>query len=130
MTGTLAVLRSMGLDLAVLTNGDQAQQEDKLRRMGILDEFDVVLVGSSLPTFKPGALAFEALCSALGQPAGEVLYVGDDVGDDLAADVQGALGAGLRSVWMDRLGRGGSSAEVPTITSLDELPAHVRSPVG
>ncbi len=116
--GALDRLRSMDLRLAVLTNGDQAQQEDKLRQMGVLHEFDVVLAGSTLPAFKPSALAFAALCAALGLPADSILYVGDD----LDADVRGAAGAGLRPVWIDRHGRGTGPDGVLTIASLDELP--------
>lgn len=123
VTATLRVLRSMGLVLAVLTNGEQAQQEDKLRRMGVLDEFDVVLAASTLPAFKPSRIAYDALCSALNQPAPAVVYVGDD----LAVDAIGAAAAGLTSVWIDRHGRGEEPCDVPTITSLTELPGHIRA---
>lgn len=112
----------MGLRLAVLTNGEQVQQEDKLRRMGILDEFDAVLAASELPAFKPSRLAFDALCAALNQLASSVVYVGDD----LAVDAIGARAAGLTSVWIDRHGRGGEPAGVPAIVSLTELPGHIR----
>ena len=123
VTATLGELRSMGLVLAVLTNGEQAQQEDKLRRMGVLDEFDAVLAASDLPAFKPSRLAFEALCTTLNQPASSVVYVGDD----LAVDAVGAGAAGLRSVWIDRHDRGGEPIAVPAITSLTELPGHIRA---
>lgn len=123
VTATLSELRSMGIALAVLTNGEQAQQEDKLRRMGILAEFDVVLAASALPAFKPSKIAYEALCAALNQPASAVVYVGDD----LAVDAIGAAAAGLTSVWIDRHGRGGEPNDVPAITSLTELPGHIRT---
>jgi putative hydrolase of the HAD superfamily len=123
VSATLSELRSMGIVLAVLTNGEQAQQEDKLRRMGVLDEFDAVLAASDLPAFKPSRVAFEALCTALEQPASAVVYVGDD----LAVDAIGAAAAGLTSVWIDRHGRGGEPAGVPAITSLTELPGHIRA---
>ena len=113
----------MGLVLAVLTNGEQTQQEDKLRRMGVLDEFDAVLAASALPAFKPSRIAYEALCSALDQPASAVVYVGDD----LAVDAIGAAAAGLTSVWIDRHGRGGEPNDVPAIASLTELPGHIRT---
>lgn len=123
VTATLSELRSMGMVLAVLTNGEQAQQEDKLRRMGVLDEFDAVLAASDLPAFKPSRLAFEALCTALEQPVSAVAYVGDD----LAVDAIGARAAGLTSVWIDRDGRGGEPGDVLAITSLTELPGRIRS---
>ena len=123
VTATLSELRSMGMVLAVLTNGEQAQQEDKLRRMGVLNEFDAVLAASDLLAFKPDKLAFEALCAAVNQPASSVAYVGDD----LAIDAMGAGAAGLRSVWINRRGRGGEPEGVPVITSLTELPGHIRA---
>lgn len=126
VTATLSELRSMGIVLAVLTNGERAQQEDKLRRMGVLDDFDAVLAASDLPAFKPDKLAFEALCAALKQPASAVVYVGDD----LAVDAIGARAAGLTSVWIDRHGRGGEPDDVPAITSLTELPEHIRALAG
>lgn len=126
VTATLSELRSMGIVLAVLTNGEQAQQEDKLRRMRVLDEFDAVLAASDLPAFKPDKLAFEALCAAVDQPASTVVYVGDD----LAVDAIGARAAGLKSVWIDRRGRGGEPDDVLAITSLTELPEHIRALAG
>lgn len=126
VTATLSELRSMGVMLAVLTNGEQTQQEDKLRRMGVLDEFDAVLAASDLRAFKPDRLAFEALCAALNQPASSVAYVGDD----LAVDAIGARTAGLTSVWIDRHGRGGEPKDVLAITSLTELPGHIRALAG
>ncbi|MDP1876282.1 MAG: HAD family hydrolase [Actinomycetota bacterium] len=123
VTATLSELRSMGMVLAVLTNGEQDQQEDKLRRMGVLDEFDAVLAASALPAFKPDKLAFESLCSTLHLPASAVVYVGDD----LAADAIGARAAGLTPVWIDRHRRGGQPEDVPAMTSLTELPGHIRA---
>ena len=123
VAATLCELKSMDLVLAVLTNGEQGQQEDKLRRMGVLDEFDVVLAASTLPAFKPSKVAFDALCTALNQPASAVGYVGDD----LAVDAIAAAAAGLRSVWIDRHGQGGEPNDVPAIASLTELPGHIRT---
>ena len=110
-------LSDMGLVLAVLTNGQQGLQTEKLERMGVLDRFDVVLAASELPAFKPQAAAFDALCRAVGASAPEVAFVGDD----LAADVGGAAAAGLRPVWIDRAGAGGGPDDVLVVRSLDEL---------
>lgn len=119
VVGTLDQLQAMGMRLAVLTNGQSLQQVAKLRSMGILDRFEVVLAADDLPAFKPSVGAFARLCDALGQPAGSVVYVGDD----LNADVHGARNAGLRPVWIDRFGDNAAPAGVPVISTLDELPA-------
>jgi FMN phosphatase YigB (HAD superfamily) len=53
------------------------------------------------------------------------------VGDSLAEDVAGARAAGIAPVLVARRGGtpapwGGTGADVPTIRSLDELPALLR----
>lgn len=107
--GSLKRLRDTGLALGVLTNGNREQQEDKLRRVGLSDAFDVVLCMNDVPEAKPSPLAFGALADRLGVPAESVVYVGDH----LDYDVAGAIGAGMRAVWLDRQGG----------TALDDVPA-------
>jgi putative hydrolase of the HAD superfamily len=116
----LDLLAARGVALGVLTNGTQELQTSKLERLGILDRFDVVLAASELPEFKPHATAFDALCGALGVPASDVVFVGDD----LEADVAGAAAAGLRPVWIDRDATGGAPDGVTVVASLVELERH------
>lgn len=113
----LDLLADRGLALAVLTNGQHELQTRKLERLGILDRFDVMLAASELPEFKPHAAAFDALCRALGVPASDMVFVGDD----LEADVAGAAAAGLRAVWIDRDAVGGAPDGVTVVASLVEL---------
>jgi putative hydrolase of the HAD superfamily len=47
---------------------------------------------------KPAAPIFHAACELLGLPAANVLHVGDD----LEADVGGALAAGMQAAWVHR----------------------------
>jgi putative hydrolase of the HAD superfamily len=97
----LARVRELGLRVGILTNGDQAAQEEKVRRTG-LASYDVpVFASSSLPAAKPDRRAFEHACARLGvDPSGVVM-----VGDSLRHDVRGAHRAGLEGVLVDRLGR-------------------------
>ena len=90
-----------GLAVGILTNGDQSQQEEKVRRTA-LGSYEVpVFASSSLPAAKPDPRAFHAAAGRLGvDPAACVM-----VGDSLAHDVRGALGAGLAAVLVDRYGR-------------------------
>ncbi len=61
------------------------------------DVFDFTVVAD--PEWrKPHPRAFAGLLDALADPAERVAYVGDSV----TADVEGALAAGLRPVWLDR----------------------------
>ena len=101
---------------AVLSNGDQAQQEDKLRRTG-LGGFEQVLTSGLLGAAKPDPEAFRAACAALRVEPADAVYVGDR----LDVDARAATAAGLRGIWLDRAGLGGAGT-VPRVRSLDQLP--------
>ncbi|MEV6050619.1 HAD family hydrolase [Streptomyces sp. NPDC052107] len=111
---------------AVLSNSSITVQEHKLRTLGLLDRFEVVLCAAELGVSKPEAGAFLAACEALGLPPHEVAYVGDHP----EIDGRGASEAGLLSVWIDR-GTGAARAVgedvCRRIATLAELPALVRS---
>lgn len=115
-----AVRRALdsGLRVGVLTNGDAADQRRKVEAT-VLAEFDLPLFASSeLPAAKPDPQAFEFACAAMSITPDRCLMVGDS----LVNDIQGALGAGLRAVLLDRYG---AVVQVPgdfgIIRALDEL---------
>jgi HAD superfamily hydrolase (TIGR01549 family) len=92
---TLESLRGR-VKLALLTNNPYGA--DVLDRHGLhIDVFDSVVVADP-SVRKPNPRAFAPLLEALGLAAGEIAYVGDSVD----ADVEGALGAGLRAIWLNR----------------------------
>ena len=70
---------------------------------------------------KPHPSIFEAALASAGVGAHEAVMVGDS----LKADVHGAIGAGLRAVWLRRSGDDSVDrpAHVPLIRRLHELPA-------
>jgi len=84
------------LKLALLTNNPYGS--DVLDRHGLhVDVFDSVVIAD--PTVrKPNPRAFAPLIDALGLAPSKIAYVGDSV----RADVEGALGAGLRPIWLNR----------------------------
>ena len=108
------------LPVGILTNGDQAIQEEKVRRTGLAPFGVPVFASSSLPAAKPEPAAFAAACEQLGvEPASCVM-----VGDSLVHDVGGAARAGLASVLVDRYGRYDRRADavgVRRIRTLAEL---------
>ncbi|MEU6988785.1 HAD family hydrolase [Streptomyces sp. NPDC046324] len=106
---------------AVLSNSSIHNQDRKLRVLGVRDRFEAVVCAAELGVAKPAAEAFHAACAALGLAPGEVAYVGDQ--PDI--DALGAEGAGLRGIWLDRLGAGGRP-ELTRITDLHQLPALLR----
>jgi putative hydrolase of the HAD superfamily len=110
---TLQRAHGDGLAVAVLTNGDQRQQEAKLRATGLIDLCGPVFASSTLGAAKPSEAAYGAVSDALGLPAGQLLMVGDNP----VADVEGALAAGWSAVHLDRAG----STHIDAIASLSDL---------
>jgi putative hydrolase of the HAD superfamily len=93
----------------VLSNSSAANQDRKLRRLGIRDRLEVLLCADALGCAKPAPEAFLAGCEALGLPPREVAYVGDR----WDTDARGADEAGLRGIWLDRRGVGAEGEEGP-----------------
>jgi len=119
VAAALATLRGQTEVLAVLTNGDDAQQRAKVVAIGIEHLLDDVLTSSALGDAKPAAEAFRAACGALGIRPAATVYVGDDlVNDAIAADAAGLIG-----VWLDRSGDAPGPTAHRRIQSLLELPA-------
>lgn len=89
----LAALRDR-YRLGLLTNGPVVAQRSKLTALGWTDAFDAALVTGELAAGKPEPAAFESLLAELGTEASETVFVGNDV----TADVQGAVAAGIDAV--------------------------------
>jgi putative hydrolase of the HAD superfamily len=97
---TLHRVRDAGLATAVLTNGDQDQQEAKLRATGLLPLSGPVFASSSLGAAKPSPDAYDKVAAALGLSPTELLMVGDHP----VNDVSGAREAGWSALHLDRSG--------------------------
>lgn len=113
----LESLRESGYALAVLTNGQQEQQERKLAKMGLSHFFTSVLAIGKVVHPKPDARAFLQLCASLECKPEEVVYVGDDPQVDAVA----ATRAGLHGVWLNREGvqtQAGISNQISTLAML------------
>lgn len=108
--------------IAVLSNRDQAQQEDKVRRTGLDRVVDHVLTSDRLGVAKPDPTIFTLACRQLGVAASATVYVGDR----LDVDALAAAAAGLRGIWLNR-DDGVATADVETITSLADLPGLLTS---
>ncbi|MFD0270806.1 HAD family hydrolase [Streptomyces sp. NPDC127106] len=103
----------------VLSNSSSANQDPKLRTLGLRERFEVLVCAAELGVSKPEEAAFRAACGALGLPPADVAYVGDQP----EIDARGARDAGLTAVWLDRPGdRGPGPAGVHRIEGLAELP--------
>jgi HAD superfamily hydrolase (TIGR01509 family) len=88
---SLRRLRSHGLGLAVVANWDFSLH-DHLRRHGLRDWFDAVVVSAELGARKPDPAPFLAALDQLGVEPARAVHVGDH----LPHDEVGARAAGMR----------------------------------
>lgn len=112
----LEAVRDSGRTVAVLTNGDQAQQCAKVRAIGLEGRCGEVFASSRLPAPKPDPRSYLAVCDAVGVAPERALMVGDN----LELDVLAPRTVGLAAVHLDRA----DAHPVPDdsrIRSLDEL---------
>jgi putative hydrolase of the HAD superfamily len=112
---TLSRLRSRGMRLGVLSNFPP-HLEETLARHGIHDYFDFFVVSSLVGLEKPDPAIFELAIERAGVPKEEILYVGDNVDDD----IRGARAVGLPAILIDRHDRW-PQAGCLRIRSLSEL---------
>ena len=125
---TLSQLRQEGYRLGLLSNTWWAAdwRDADLAAQGLTDLLDEVLYTSDLPHSKPHPSVFLEIASRLGVPPTECVMVGDN----MLADVSGALEVGMRAVWKrnDRPWPKPEGIEPSaTIECLAELPAVLRS---
>ena len=103
--------------IAVLTNGDQTQQQNKCLRTVLTKFLELVSTSSSLGAAKPHPTAFIMSARRLDVDPGDVVYVGDR----LDVDARAARDAGMRGVWLDRTDSEHQLDDVEVIRSLVEL---------
>ena len=124
---TLALLREGSLRLGLLSNTwwASAWHDADLAAHGLMGLLDAVLYTSDLPRSKPHPSVFLEAASHLGVRPEECAVVGDD----MAADVAGALEAGMLAVWKRNDGpwpRPEGVRPSATVERLAELPALFR----
>jgi putative hydrolase of the HAD superfamily len=109
--------------LGVVTNGEGEPQRAKLAAIGLGERFPVVVASGEAGVAKPEAEIFALACERLGVEPAQAAHVGDR----LDLDAEGALAAGLRGIWLDRLGTTPRPTHVERISAMHELPAVLLS---
>lgn len=97
----LAGLRAQGVKLALVTNKEQRFTQPVLQAHGLLEAFDLVVSGDTLPAKKPDPLPLRHCLEKFGVAAPRALYVGDS-----ATDVLTARNAGI-AIWAVAYGYNG-----------------------
>lgn len=96
VVSAVATHASVGL----ITNGPTAIQRPKIELLEIEPLFPVIVVSEEAGVWKPDPRIFHIALDQLNVAAADAIYVGDSA----EHDVPGAHAAGLRAVWINRLG--------------------------
>lgn len=83
---------------AIITNGPSDMQRAAIKQVGTEDKFQTIVVSGDedVAVRKPNPRIFEIACERLGVESKHVLMVGDN----LEADVKGALAYGMQAIWI------------------------------
>ena len=111
--GVLAGLRGAGLRLGVVSNWDP-RLPDLLERLGLSGFFEVVVCSSDVGVEKPDRRIFLSAATRLRVPPGAALHIGDG----RLEDVEGALGAGMRALHLDRIRGAGDLRDLSRLPAL------------
>ena len=123
----LARLDAQGVKLALLSNGPVDMQRAALAKVGFERFFRVVLISGDrdVGVRKPGARIFSLACAGLETVPQRTLMIGDDV----AADIQGALDYGMQAVLVGA-DREAQALGVPAVGGLAPLDTLLRTRFG
>lgn len=122
LEGTLQVLDYLKpkYKLHIITNGFQEVQHTKMTNSGILEYFETITTSEEAGVKKPDALIFE---KAL-QKSNAVAEKSVMIGDNLEADVLGAMNCGLHSIFFDYYRRS-EKADILQIKTLNEIRSYL-----
>lgn len=104
--------------VVVVTNNEVAEQEEKVRFLGIGSAIDGLVISEAVGAMKPDPRIFRAaLDVARAPPEAATMF-----GDSWTNDVLGARAAGVRPVWFNRFGLPSPDhGTVPVVRSLRPL---------
>ena len=118
-----AVLREIRRQrsLALVSNFDYAPYVQNLMvKWGLAPLFDVILVSDAVGVKKPHPEIFDRALLQMGLNSDQAIHVGDS-----QEDIDGASGAGIRPVWIDRQRkdpwRAKHAAALPQVTRITSL---------
>jgi HAD superfamily hydrolase (TIGR01662 family) len=96
---TVQQLRSQDYHLGILSNaGDDKDVQELIEGFGVRSYFDFVLTSAACYYRKPHPRAFELALAHWNVSPEEAIMIGDS----LEADIQGAQGLNMRTIWVTR----------------------------
>lgn len=113
----LRYLAGKGYEMHLITNGFQKTQRTKLIHSGLEPFFQHMITSECSNSVKPRKEIFEYAL----QKSGAQLHKSLMIGDNLEADIQGAINAGMDSVFVNHTQKLHEPLSTYTITHLKEL---------
>ncbi|MDE0159796.1 MAG: HAD family hydrolase [Candidatus Dadabacteria bacterium] len=98
-TEILLYLKEKGYRLSVVSNFDHAPTaRELLRKFGIADFFEHIVISEEVGWRKPHRKIFEFALARFDESPSDVIFIGDDP----EADIMGSSNCGIDSVWVKR----------------------------
>ena len=113
----LDYLKSKDYQMHMITNGFEKTQWRKLRSSGLDKYFDIVITSEASNSIKPNREIFAYALEKTGARLEESIMIGDN----LEADIEGAVNAGMDSIFVNHVGEQRPSPSTYTIYHLKEL---------
>ncbi len=113
----LQELKRRGYRIGIITNGRSIVQHRKLDLCGIKPYVDTVVVSGEEGVHKPNAELFLRAAARLCVSPKNCVMVGDHPTNDIA----GALGAGMKAIYLNSVGRDEHPENVPEVTRLHDV---------
>lgn len=95
-TDAVKAIKRSGYRTAIVTNGKYPFQARNFGALGLSAWFDAVVVSEAVSIRKPDERIFRAACERLGVHPSDVVFVGDNP----VADIQGANGVGMYTIYV------------------------------
>ncbi|WP_225743275.1 YjjG family noncanonical pyrimidine nucleotidase [Marinilactibacillus sp. Marseille-P9653] len=97
---SLTHLKEQGYKLIAGTNGQSSTQRKRLKGTGLDRVFDEVIISDEIGVAKPDPRFFKELFDQNAEITPENTVM---IGDSLHSDIQGAINAGMTSIWFNPL---------------------------
>lgn len=110
-------LREKGYRLHICSNGFHEVQYKKLDRCGLKDKFDTIILSEDAGYNKPSKFFFDYAFAKSGANASTTIMIGDS----LTTDMQGAINAGIDTIYFRREGQQHSDDVMYTVESLVDI---------
>jgi putative hydrolase of the HAD superfamily len=118
----LAAIKAVGLSVAIVTNNQLIEQQQKIERLCLTEYIDELVTSEEVGSSKPAGEIFQAALERTGASADHAVMVGDA----WATDIDGARAAGVRAVWLNRFGQPSPDRSVSELVSLEPTPDALR----